>query len=78
MTNERSVCEYCKANTIMDDYGCCRACGAPKPDKTLPQMQPNAPYYAMQYCVSSDGGNYDRAFPMSTVWNQGMFGTTEA
>ena len=28
---ERSVCEYCKGNTKMDDYGQCRACGAPKP-----------------------------------------------
>ena len=37
MTEERSVCEYCAGNTKMDDYGQCRACGAPKP--TIPQMQ---------------------------------------
>jgi len=29
--SKRSGCEYCKGNTKIDDYGNCKACGAPKP-----------------------------------------------
>ncbi len=36
---ERSKCEYCGGNTVMDDYGNCRACGAPKPIRELPQVR---------------------------------------
>ena len=52
MSEMRSVCEYCSGNTRMDDYGQCRACGAPKP--TIPQMDMTWKYGGVATMASSD------------------------
>ena len=64
---ERSVCEYCKGNTKMDDYGQCRACGAPKP--TIPQMNNYLPTYVqtIESCAVVSTGAIDYGAP-GGVW----------
>ena len=54
--NERSRCEYCKGNTKIDDYGNCKACGAPKPfyDNKPRHYDPLNQYGTINWRVGTD------------------------